>query len=113
MTPGKRIKELRKEMHLTQQELADKLGFKDKSSIAHIESDKRDIPHSLVIKFAEVLNTNPSYIMGWTEEKNSSFIPEDKSAVIERIINMPDDRFQEMKDRLQFAGYLDPDSEDV
>lgn len=69
MTIGNRIKDRRKELGMTQGELASKMGYKDNSAIARIESGENDIPQSKVTKFAEVLNTTESALMGWDEEE--------------------------------------------
>ncbi len=66
MNIGDRVKELRGKKGLTQNELAELLGYKSKSSVAHIENG-RDIPRSMVVKLAEVLGTTPSYLMGWED----------------------------------------------
>ncbi|MBS6520301.1 MAG: repressor LexA [Clostridiales bacterium] len=50
-----------------QEELASKLGYRNKSSIAKIETGANDIVQSKVIEFANVLNTTVSYLMGWEE----------------------------------------------
>lgn len=61
----KNIKERRTELHLTQSELADKMGYADKSMIAKIEKGLVDLPQSKIIAFAKALETTPSYLMGW------------------------------------------------
>ena len=63
---GHRIKERREELKMTQQELADKLGYKNKSSIAKIETGTNDIVQSKVVEFAKVLDTTVADLMGWT-----------------------------------------------
>ena len=62
---GKRIREKREAIGMTQEELAAKLGYKNKSSIAKIETGANDIVQSKVIEFANVLHTTVSYLMGW------------------------------------------------
>ena len=66
---GEKIKDARKEKGLTQEELAKMLGYKSKSSINKIEIGERDIPKSLIIKFAKVLNVSPAFLMGWEDDK--------------------------------------------
>lgn len=61
----KNIKSRRTELHLTQSELADKMGYADKSMIAKIEKGLVDLPQSKILAFAEALETPPSYLMGW------------------------------------------------
>lgn len=62
---GKRIREKREAIGMTQEELASKLGYKNKSSIAKIETGTNDIIQSKVVEFANVLDTTVAYLMGW------------------------------------------------
>lgn len=63
-----RIKSRRLEMGLTVEDLAHKMGYKDKSSISKIENGKADIPQSKIAAFADALETTPAYLMGWEEK---------------------------------------------
>lgn len=65
---GKRIKNLRKDLNITQEELARMTGFETKGAISKIENGHRDINQSQIVKFANALQTTPSYLMGWEEE---------------------------------------------
>ena len=66
---GKNIAIKRKELNMTQEELAKRMGYKSKSTINKIELGKNDIPQSKIVKFAEVLGTTPAFLMGWEEAK--------------------------------------------
>lgn len=68
MTIGKRVKLARKKKGMTQEELANQLGYKSKSSVTHIENG-RDIPRAMVSQLAKILDVTPSYLMGWEDEK--------------------------------------------
>lgn len=68
---GKRIKEKRKQQGITQEELAFKLGYKNKSTIAKIETGANDIVQSKVAEFAKALNTSVAFLMGWSDEQIS------------------------------------------
>ena len=59
-----RIKQRRQELGLTVEDLANKMGYKDKSSISKIENGKADIPTSKVIAFARALETTTAYLLG-------------------------------------------------
>lgn len=62
----------RKELGITQEELAFRMGYKSKSTINKIELGINDIPQSKVVKFAEILNVSVAYLMGWEEvQKNN------------------------------------------
>lgn len=71
MSIGTRIKEKRIELGFTQEELANKLGYKSKSTINKIEMDINDIPQSKVVAFANALNTTIAYLMGWEDDQSS------------------------------------------
>lgn len=62
---GENIRMAREKAGLTQDELAQKLGYKTRSSIAKIENGTNDIPQSKIVLIAEALNTTPAIIMGW------------------------------------------------
>jgi repressor LexA len=104
MNIGERVKQLRKEKGMTQEELATKLGYKSKSSVTHIENG-RDIPRSMVVQLADILETTPSFLMGWSEQKENAPIINDRSAVIEHINSLSDEQFEKLHDKLE--GYLD------
>ena len=59
-----RIKARRLELGLTVEELAQQLGYKDKSSISKIENGRADIPQAKVELFARALRTTTAYLMG-------------------------------------------------
>ena len=68
---GERIAMRRNELGMSQDELAHLVGYKDRSSIAKIESGDRDIRQAKVIAFANALKTSPQWLMGYddTEDK--------------------------------------------
>ena len=59
------IKHRREELGLSQQDLADMLGYKSRSTIAKIEAGENDIPQSKIKAFAIALKTTPAILMGW------------------------------------------------
>ena len=62
------IKTLRLKRGLSQEELAKKTGYTDRSSIAKIESGKVDLTNSKIEEFAKALGVTPGYLMGWRDE---------------------------------------------
>lgn len=64
-----RIKETRKELGITQDELAQRTGY-DRTSISKIENGLVDIPISGIEKIAKALDCSPAYLIGWTDERN-------------------------------------------
>lgn len=65
------IKNRRKELGITQEELAKKLGYKDRSSIAKIEAGKIDLTESKIMEIADILETTPQKLMGWNSLADS------------------------------------------
>ncbi len=57
MSIGANIKKRRFELRMSQQELADAMGYRTRSTIAKIESGENDVSHKKLQKFAEVLDT--------------------------------------------------------
>jgi transcriptional regulator with XRE-family HTH domain len=58
------IKKYRKEKHMTQDELAKKTGYTDRSSIAKIERGDVDLPQSKILLFAKALEVSAGDLMG-------------------------------------------------
>lgn len=70
---GSRIRNRRNELGMTQETLAEKLGYTSRSSIAKIENGTNSLTQPKIEEFARVLQVTPSYLMGW--EENSQQIP--------------------------------------
>ena len=68
MTVGERIKSRRLELGLSQEELAQKMGYPGKSSVCKAETASDNITTKKIRKFAKALECSESYLMGWTEE---------------------------------------------
>lgn len=64
---GQRIKSRREAIGMSQQELAERVGYKSRSSINKIELGKNDIVQSTIKKIASILNCSPAYLMDGTE----------------------------------------------
>lgn len=72
MTLGEKVKLKREELNLSQEELAEKMNYKSKTSIHKIEQGITDLPLSKVKELAAVLNTTPAYLMGWESKKEEN-----------------------------------------
>lgn len=77
MTWFQRIRYAREQRNLTQDELARKLGYKDRSTIAKIETGKADLPQKQIYKFAEALDVPVEYLYGFEERPWEDDIAED------------------------------------
>lgn len=63
-----RLKQLRKNKNLTQQQLADILEISQRG-YSHYETGSRDIPIELLIALAKYYNTSIDYILELTNEE--------------------------------------------
>ena len=72
MTMGEKIKDRRKALGMTQQELAKKMGFKTRSHISLIEQGERNIPVNKIKELAKILDISPDYLVGWRNTLESS-----------------------------------------
>jgi len=64
MSVGDNIKRRRFELRMSQQELADAMGYKTRSTIAKIESGENDVTQKKLQKFAAVLDTTVESLIG-------------------------------------------------
>lgn len=64
------IRTCRKAAKMTQEELARRTGYTDRSTISRIEKGEIDLPQSKIKQFAEALGTTPSHLMGDTEPED-------------------------------------------
>lgn len=64
MELNENIRARRIALKMTQQELAQLMGYKSTSTIAKIESGENDIPQAKLAAFAVALNTTPAELMG-------------------------------------------------
>ena len=100
MTVADRIKNRRESLGMTQLQLADKMGYKTKSSISKIESSGDKVTLKTVEKAAKALNVSPSYFMGWVSD------PDAKTPVLNAAISMNKVDSPIIQDYLEeFKGY--------
>lgn len=105
---GVYIKERREALGMSQDELAEKMGYKNRSTIAKIEKGVNDVTQTNVVKFAEVLKTTPAYLMGWekTEKKNNAIADivirlrtdEEFLSLVEMLMDLDADTIKAVKD---------------
>ena len=98
MTTGQIIKMLREERGMTQETLAELMGYSHKSSINKIEMGKADLPQSKLIEFARILGVTPCELLGyeptpateeqkrlWDEKFNANAALKNEVVLIEHI----------------------------
>ena len=77
MTVGERIKQRRKELKMSANELGIKLGV-NRSTIVRYESGYIEkLPIEILEPIAKALHTTPAYLMNWEEEQKKNDIQAD------------------------------------
>lgn len=70
---GYRIKQRRKELKLSADVVAEKLGVSRSTVFRYEKGDIEKVPTTILEKLAEVLKTTPAYLIGWESENNSAY----------------------------------------
>ena len=82
MTVADRIKLKREELNLSQEELAKKIGNKDKSTISKIEKSGNDITMKNIQRIADALGVTSQYLMGWEDVPEFEYKMENSTIVM-------------------------------
>lgn len=105
---GNRIRTLRRAQKMSQEELAIKCKYSDRTSIAKIESGLVNIPQSKIILLADALNVSPEYILtGETEKDEEQYFVDPETTQIAQEI------FENKELRLLFDSAKDSSPEDL
>lgn len=96
MTIGEIIRERRIELEISQDELAKKVGYTNRSSIARIESGEIDLPYSKIVAIASALSVDPVIFFSEDEYQKQrvagaifdKLAPAQKDAVIQFVQSM-------------------------
>ena len=83
---SRRILQRRLELGLSQEELAQRMGYRSKSSITKLEKGVNDIPQSKVEEFAAALETTPAWLMG---QENTAFVPPPGFEPLPEMVRVP------------------------
>lgn len=98
------IRRLRTEKKMSQQELAEKTGYTDRSSIAKIEHGEVDLPQSKIVLFAKALKTTPGELMG-----DDGIIRPEMATIQEEINKMDDNQLNRL---ISYAKFLNDNGGD-
>lgn len=76
MDIGERIKKRRKELGLSAEQVADKLGVSPATIYRYESNDIVNMRIDKLEPIADILNTSPAYLMGWEEDKSQTDLPD-------------------------------------
>lgn len=72
MTIGERIKNRRKSLKMSADDVAEKLGVSRSTVFRYEKGDIEKFPTQLLNSLADVLHTTPGYLMGWEKQEKIS-----------------------------------------
>ena len=73
MELNEKIKHLREKGNMTLEELAQKVGVSASTILRYETGNIKNLRRDKIKNLADALNTTPAYLMGWEDEKYSSF----------------------------------------
>lgn len=89
---SEKIRSRRKELKMSQEELASLVGYTDRSIISRIEKGLIDLTESKIMAIAKALNVTPEILVGWEnkKEENNIFsqLTDEELAKLEKFNNM-------------------------
>lgn len=91
---SEKIRSRRKELKMSQEELASLVGYTDRSIISRIEKGLIDLTESKIMAIAKALKVTPEILVGWEEKpkekENNIFsqLTEEELAKLEKFNNM-------------------------
>lgn len=113
---GKRIKERREKLGLTQFELAQRMGYTSKAAVCKVERGDDNITMERIIRFSRALNCTESYLIGVNASKaeNDTFEKHIKQQPTKEELNflfllsqLNDDGLNEALKRIEELTQLD------
>jgi transcriptional regulator with XRE-family HTH domain len=105
MMLGDRLKLLRSEKKLTQQEMSEKIGI-ERSRYSHYENDRVEPDTTTLRKLAEVHKVSLDFILGLTEDRNSSYLGAPTDDEIHEMKSLYDAMQEDPDDEFFVDGYL-------
>lgn len=116
MTTGARIKERRKQLGISAEQLADSLGVSATTIYRYEKGDIEKMPVDILEPIARLLATTPAWLMGWDDpetEKQPSEVGELSEAqkeLIDFVSGLPDETCRAVL--LVLRGQSPPDAPD-
>ncbi len=110
MTTGERIKARRKEIGMTADRLAEKIGVSRSTIFRYENGDIEKMPVNALVPIAQALSTSVEYLMGWEEEQKKNDIQADIilkmrtdttfMSVVEKLYSLDQDKLESINQML-------------
>ena len=97
---GRRVREARIAKGLTQDEVAEKMGYTSRTTINKIEMGINGIPNSKLSLLAEILNVDISYLLVGDNKKESALLTLTSKDGKVRTMQITDDQYEIMQKAL-------------
>lgn len=88
---GQKIKDLRNRLGMTQDELAQKVGYSSRTTINKVEKGVIDLSESKIMAFAKALNATPAFLLGLNDKNDNN------NVYIEYVVHPEEDLVLEYK----------------
>lgn len=110
-----RIKMLRKQRGWSQDTLAQKAGYTDRSMISKIEKGCVDLQRSQLIKFADIFDVSPSWLLGSVEvqqykDGNGVLVMSVKAPEAPKV---PDEKDEDLEELIEKYKQLDDEGKEM
>lgn len=113
MSVGQNIRKAREEKQMTQDELAKRMGYKSRSTIARIENGDNDVSQSKLKKFSEILDVSIRFLLDGSDspvpadarERPATNIPVYKIPVLGKVVaGTPIDAIENITDYIRVTN---------
>lgn len=100
---AERIKEARLARQLSQEDLANKVGYTSRASINKIEKGKVDVPRSKVEAIAQALHVSPAWLLGLSDRRDVMVISDKMTPLLMEAQDATPDQIAQAA---RFLAYL-------
>lgn len=89
MNFGQKLRTLRNEKHLTQQQLADLLGM-TKGNISYYENDIKAPPSDIIVKISRIFHVTTDYLLGNETNQTISVagLNDEEISLVKQMVNI-------------------------
>ncbi|MEA4830074.1 MAG: helix-turn-helix transcriptional regulator [Enterococcus thailandicus] len=114
MTVGERMKTRRKELNISADIVAEKLGVSRSTIFRYEKGDIEKLPTNKLADIAEILQTTPAYLMGWdtdNEKKLISMYNQLSEIRQKKVYNFAENQLHEQNSIIPLNNSMEKESE--